>query len=797
MYAAGARVFVEAGPGTVLSDLVTRILKGRPHANIRCDRPGVHGVESLLTALAQLAALGVPVDAAELFEGRDAQAFDLSRPPPSGPPKSAWMVHGYGVRPLDGELPDFALRIPEAPLAAGAGTVQAGDREAALVEYLRGVREIVEGQRQVMLKYLGEPAAERPAVGAAASDGPAISPPPSATQRQAPAPKKARSTRPPPASIRTDLPPLEALTAAVSERTGYPADVLDPDLDLEADLGIDSIKRIEILGQMRDALGFRSMSEGARSDALEELARLKTLREIARWIESRSNGATAPSSTPPHPTAATPAPASPASADTRDLPVGSAEADVARYVLDVTSLPPAANGAHLEGLTFSIVPDRLGVAAKLARLLEDSGARAKTIAPGEAIGDVDGVVYLDSLTPDSYGSLHALFSIAQTIGEGRAKHLFAATGLGGSFGLQAKAKHSVGGISGLLKSVAKERPELRVRVVDLHPEEDAAKLAAHLHAELLSGDARVEVGYARGVRQEVRAVEHPALAEHPELSLDRDAVVLVTGGARGITAEGSVALAERFQCRLELVGRTPLGEPEDAETARAEDAVQLRKLLLQRANGAGSSSPAEIERACRAVLASRDIRRTIARIEAAGGRAAYHAVDVRDDAAFGALIDAIYARHGRLDGVVHGAGVIEDRLIRHKTRESFERVFDTKVASALTLQRKLRDDVRFVAFFSSVSGAFGNRGQVDYAAANDALDKLAHHLAGRLRARVVSINWGPWGQVGMVSPELEREYARRGIRTITPERGARKFVDELCRGKDAQVILAAGVTGWE
>ncbi len=466
-------------------------------------------------------------------------------------------------------------------------------------------------------------------------------------------------------------------------------------------------------------------------------------------------------------------------------------------MLDIATLPPAPNGAHLDGLTFGIVPDRLGVASKLAQLLEKGGARARTIAPGDEIADVDGIVYLDSLTSESHGSLPELFSIAQAAGEGRAKCLFAATGLGGSFGHQANAGHTVGGISGLLKSVAKERPELRVRVVDLQPDEDTAQLAAHLHAELLSCDARVEVGYAGGVRHEMRTVQRPELAAGPELTLDRDAVILVTGGARGITAEASVALAEKFGCRLELVGRTSLGEPEDPESARAEDTLQLRKLLLERVNGAGPASPAAIERACRAILASRDVRRTLARIEACGGRASYHALDVRDDAAFGALIDAIYERHGRIDGVVHGAGVIEDKLLRHKTRESFERVFDTKVASALTLGRKLRDDVQFVAFFSSVSGAFGNRGQVDYAAANDALDKLAHHLNGKLRARVVSINWGPWGQVGMVSPELEREYARRGIRTIAPDDGARKFVDELCRGKDAQVILAAGVDGFE
>jgi NAD(P)-dependent dehydrogenase (short-subunit alcohol dehydrogenase family) len=529
------------------------------------------------------------------------------------------------------------------------------------------------------------------------------------------------------------------------------------------------------------------MNEAARSDALEELAKLKSLREIARWIESKASGGT---KTPQK------AQAQPAKPEPTTRAQATTGAEVGRYVLDVATLPPAPNGAHVDGLTFAIVPDRLGVAAKLAQLLERAGARARTVAPGDAIDDVDGVVYLDSLTPDSHGSVHGLLSVAQAVGD-RAKYLFAATGLGGTFGLHAKAHHPVGGISGLLKSVAKERPELRVRVVDLHPEEDAAQLAAHLHAELVASDTRVEVGYARGVRQEARAVERAHEPHGPELTLDRDAVILVTGGGRGITAEASVALAERFACKLELVGRTPLGEPEDEESARAEDAVQLRRLLLERANGAGPASPATIERACRAVLASREIRRTLARIEATGGRASYHALDVRDETAFGAFIDALYEKHGRIDGVVHGAGVIEDKLLRHKTRESFVRVFDTKVASALTLLRKLRDDVQFVAFFSSVSGAFGNRGQVDYAAANDALDKLAHHLAGSSRARILSINWGPWGGVGMVSPELEREYARRGIGTIAPEHGARKFVDELCRGKDAQVILAAGVGGFE
>jgi len=90
-----------------------------------------------------------------------------------------------------------------------------------------------------------------------------------------------------------------------------------------------------------------------------------------------------------------------------------------------------------------------------------------------------------------------------------------------------------------------------------------------------------------------------------------------------------------------------------------------------------------------------------------------------------------------------------------------------------------------------VSGAFGNRGQTDYAAANDALDKLAHHLHRLGRARVLSINWGPWRGAGMVRPELELEYARRGIDLIAPDDGVQRFLDELMNGSEPQVILSA------
>jgi NAD(P)-dependent dehydrogenase (short-subunit alcohol dehydrogenase family) len=263
---------------------------------------------------------------------------------------------------------------------------------------------------------------------------------------------------------------------------------------------------------------------------------------------------------------------------------------------------------------------------------------------------------------------------------------------------------------------------------------------------------------------------------------------MITGGARGITARVAIAIARRHACRIELVGRSPLPEEtEEPGFAAALDAPSIRRTLIDR----GITSKAIVEAQCARLLADREIRATLAAIRAAGSDVTYHAVDVRAPA-FGELIDALYARHGRIDGVIHGAGVLEDKLIRDKTPESFARVFSTKVAGAWTLAERLRRDVRFVVMFASISGAFGNRGQVDYAAANDALDKLALSLGRRVDGRVVSIDWGPWAGAGMVSPTLAREYARRGIDLIDVDRGVDALLAELHGGaRDGQVILTA------
>ena len=357
-----------------------------------------------------------------------------------------------------------------------------------------------------------------------------------------------------------------------------------------------------------------------------------------------------------------------------------------------------------------------------------------------------------------------------------------------------------GAISGLLKSLAREWPAVRIRAVDLDLDEPTALLATNLLAECGAGDEQVEIGYRDGRRLALEPVIEP-LSSHVELMLDQDAVVLITGGARGITADAALELAERYHPTLVLAGRSPLPQPEeDPETIGKDTARELKAILIARRRASGQSvTPIEIEHDYQGLLNEREIRETLRALREHGATVEYHAVDVRDEQTFGALIEATYARHGRIDGVIHGAGIIEDKLLKDKTAESFDRVVRTKVESAWVLSRYLRpSSLRFLVFFSSVAGRFGNRGQSDYAAANEVLNKLALYLDQRWPARVVSINWGPWEKRGMVSAELQQAFAQRGLALVPAAEGRRMFDAELRQGTkgDVEVVIAGSTKQW-
>jgi malonyl CoA-acyl carrier protein transacylase len=765
MYAAGARVFVEAGPGRVLTGLVGKILGARPHVAVACDVAGEAGLPRFLLALAELAAAGVAVDAEPLWRGRGARTVTVA----TTPRRPGWILNGHLVRTADGAPLAGGLQPMTTVPRPAAAAPAAGQRDTAVLEFLRSTRELVAAQRDVLLGYLGS-GGENGAVLRAGRE-----PITAVAVRSEVVATPAVSTPPPaaPSGPLTREQILVAVMAIVSQRTGYPSDMLEPDLDLEADLSIDSIKRTEILGELAERVGLAG-ADGATIDesTVEELARLKTLNGIADWIVAHTAapetpaaaGAAAESPVGP---ATTPAPASPAPT---------------RQLVEPAPLPdPDGDPAVVAGRRYVIVDGGLGIGLELAELLEQRGAETVILDPDAgalSLAGAHAVVHLAAIDPDQPPVLPGAFAILREATEQGVARLLVATGAGSSDGGL--------GLAGLVRTIRAEYPGVISQVVDVDPKQRAGAVAAALLAELTATAPPATVVYTAAGRSTCRVVTaelgrargaaaDDIAAGAAGLGLGPDSVVLLTGGARGITSKVAVALRQATGCRIELMGRTPAPAEEDPATADAVDGPAIRQALI----AAGTRVPSQIEVATARILASREMGATLRQL---GDGARYHAVDVRDGAAVRSVVADVYARHGRLDGVIHGAGVLEDKRMSDKSVESFERVFRTKVDGARNLVSALRPDLGFLVLFASVAGVFGNRGQADYAAANDALDSLAADWTRRFDGRVVSVDWGPWAGAGMVSPELEREYARRGIGLISVDEGVACLLRELAWG---------------
>jgi NAD(P)-dependent dehydrogenase (short-subunit alcohol dehydrogenase family) len=626
------------------------------------------------------------------------------------------------------------------------------------------------------------------------------------------------------------------LLEIVRDRTGYPIETLGLDLDMEADLGIDSIKRVEILGKLRDEFpSLKVLSES--TDAMEALGRARTLGMIAERMASVGEQA----SPPPKPTQLDERAAGVHVAVAASAREGVHHRALRRLVEAIEAPQPRERFGLMEAGRVIVTDDGRGISALLAERLEaanvlterlgglydpvDWSSQSSIEAAVERLrarGPIAGILHALPLAEEATSShlqqewrgrvnheVRGLFLLAKAVApdlEAAAQAggacLIAATALGGRFGGAGSANRDFipghGGVVGLVKTLAREWPKIRSRVVDFSIKEPIGLIADRLASEIFIGDGWAEIGYDHGRRVRLRTVESPLEHAAPSLELKPGDPVLISGGARGITALVAAELARTWRPTLLIVGTTPFPEElEPADTAALRGETELKSALHAGLCAAGRrAGPAEIETAYQSLRRVREVRENLAILKKTGATIEYAQVDVRDPRALSGVLEGWRARYGDFAGLIHGAGLIKDKLIRHKTVESFDRVLGTKIDGALNLVRLARPEaLKFVVLFSSIAGRFGNVGQSDYAAANEILNKLALWLDRRWPGRVLSAIWGPWSGVGMVS-QLESHLGRRGLGMITPEVGRGLLIEELRYGKKGEVeVVYTGELG--
>ncbi len=590
------------------------------------------------------------------------------------------------------------------------------------------------------------------------------------------------------------------MLAVVAEKTGYPSEMITKEMELEADLGIDSIKRVEILSAVRErAPGLPELDPAA-------LGALRTVGQIVEHLE-KALGASGASATRDARTSSALSALQTSAPEAVPKP-----ADGLRWVLRAVPRPPS--GLVREGLLGAqdLVVVGSALAAPLAEALTRRGVKAR--ASDQIAASTDAVVYLGalaSIASDGVGDALAItkhaFQVARAIAPklaakgapaDRASGAFVVVSdLGGDFGLGGSERAWLGGLTGLVKTARQEWPRASVRAIDLAGGAGSSdpELAERLADELVAGGPEIEVGL--GPNDQRVVLESVARGTTSgALPLGRGDAIVVSGGARGVTASCVIELVRRTGARAVLLGRSTLDD-EAPELANVQGDAQLKRAVLELSKARGQTlTPPELGKRVERINASREIRATLEACRHAGGDARYVAVDVQDGVGVAMALEPVRAEWGPVRAIVHGAGVIADRFIADKTDEQWDRVLDTKVHGLVALLEATKaDPIRAIVMFSSVAGRTGNQGQCDYASANEILNKVAALEGKRRRAQghdvvVRSLGWGPW-EGGMVSPALKARFEKLGVRLIGLAEGAGWMSDELAGFDldDVEIVL--------
>jgi NAD(P)-dependent dehydrogenase (short-subunit alcohol dehydrogenase family)/acyl carrier protein/predicted hotdog family 3-hydroxylacyl-ACP dehydratase len=614
---------------------------------------------------------------------------------------------------------------------------------------------------------------------------------------------------------------LDVVLAILESQTGYEREALDLDLDLEADLGIDTIKQAQVMARLREAFGL------PRDQGLK-VKDFPTIRHVVAYVTARVTPAAPAAPALEHATPETFSAPSPAGAGAPS-PVAT-EADIPRGIgrMGVRWTPFAIEREHagvreVSEWTVLVTDDGLGVADALAGLLRAAGARVEILetagdlaAARSRLGRVRALVLLHPLAMDPAVAaldasawrsvldrkVGASFRAIKAL-KGEMDVTVAVTATAGPYGWRGQLVDPAGaGVVGLLKTLGHETPATQVKAIDIErpaTQSEAAHVAATILREIERGGPRTEVAYRDGLRLVPRVVQEPLdLSAEPARKLGPDSVVIAFGGSRGVTAAIVKELARRYQSRLVLVGTRP--QPSNVAGLAALDADGLKQLKQKIAHGWKSRmtgvKPIEIERQYAAVLQAIETYRTLEACAAAGASVTYHACDARDAAGVQDLVRGALRQYGRLDGVIFGAGTIEDKLIEDKTVESFDRVFGVKAEGLFNIYKALDGvTLSFLIAFSSVAGRFGNAGQADYAAGNEVVARLVGLMqAARPESRCVSIDWTGWDEVGLAARSGVIELMKEGgFEALSPAEGARFFHEEVVYGTGPEEIVIAGM----
>ncbi|CDT86578.1 PfaA, omega-3 polyunsaturated fatty acid synthase [Vibrio coralliirubri] len=645
-------------------------------------------------------------------------------------------------------------------------------------------------------------------------------------------------------STSNDLNPAHVqstMMEVVADKTGYPAEMLDLAMDMEADLGIDSIKRVEILGTVQDQLPTLPELNP------EDLAECRTLGEIVTYMQSKLSAA-APVATPKA-ESVTPI----AETATAELPphneVALKKLPAADKLVDCFSKDACvvitddghnagvlAEKLTANGIQVAVVRSALSAASPLnseiasytLNSVDDAGVTA-------VINDIEadlktsnkviaGFIHLQAivdakqsneqavnLNADSRASLTTAFLFAKHLNgqlnavSGRSV-FFTLSRIDGGFGYLdtkqlANAELNQAALSGLTKTLSHEWSNVFCRALDADASIDARHLAEAITGELFDIDTNtIEIGLSHAENGQsgratlIAATPGAAQTKNAGAQLTKSDKVLVTGGAKGVTFECALTLAKQCKSHFILAGRSKhITSAELPQWAQGKQEKDLKPAAIAHLQATGDKpTPKKVDALLKPVLSSLEINAALTAFNEIGASAEYLSLDVSNHESVAKTL----ANFDGITGLIHGAGVLADKHIQDKTLDELNMVYGTKVGGLEAVLGGLDSSkLKLIAMFSSAAGFYGNTGQSDYSMSNEILNKAALQLSARNpQAKVMSFNWGPWDG-GMVNAALKRMFTERGVYVIPLQAGAELFSSQLLNETGIQLLVGTSMQG--
>lgn len=610
----------------------------------------------------------------------------------------------------------------------------------------------------------------------------------------------------PPPQGEADL--LEEVIRLIMEATGYERDEIEPDMDLRADLAIRSSRIPVIMDAAETRFGVQIR--------LEDFLNVRTVRDLAVRLQevmvrgadqgaSRVAVSTAASlsgleaapqpragkllkrltfSPIPLPSSSSPGPVEFQASDTLAILTPKGDSVLGREVQEFIRREYGAATLVMAMLEKS-GPETLGFdlrsteeAHKAARLLQETSVAGLLFILDETLNE-----RLRDWA-DLIPLLSGCFALVQALTASPHKKLALALNAGAEGG---PGGILIQGLLGLFLSATLEYPEVQFRNVRVDNETD---LRLALSQSLDFNQPVIDTIYRQGGAFTLEGRVALLDGSNPAgLVLNPGDVLVFSGGGYGITAHLARSLAP-FQPRLVLLGRTPTEfDPEINRlilAAEPSDKALRWEMMKHRPDISQVDLAGEVEN----LLKARTVLKTLDDLRSGGLDVAYFPCDVTDPGQVQAAIHEIGQRYGRIDGIVHGAGILRDRVLSQMSPEEFAAVCRVKLLGALNLFAAAAPaGLRFLVALSSAAAIQGNRGQANYTAANRMMSALLEDIRRRqphLRCKALMLP--PVSGSGMAAdPEVRHFLEKMGVGYFEPAEVGELFRQELFFGKAEDV----------